>query len=311
MKKIVVKNNEEGKRVDKFVQSYLVNAKSSFIYKMFRKKNILLNDKTIEGSEKIKIGDTISIFFSDETIEKFTKKTCDRISDLKNINTKPMIVFENDDIMIVDKPIGVLSQKSKDDDTSMNEICLKYLFDKGEIDEESLKTFRPSVINRLDKNTYGLLIFAKNYKASKEYTEKMKNKDSIKKYYLAIVNGIVKDDKKELNAYLMKDEKINKVYISETEKEGYYNIKTEYEVVERGKDLTLLRIKLITGKSHQIRAQFAYLGHPLLGDKKYMSESLYKMNLSKYNAKTQALLCYKLVIDGISYDTKYSLNLPK
>lgn len=307
MKNVIIKKSEEGKRLDKYMISYLSSATSSFIYKMLRKKNILLNNKKASGKEIIKYGDVISIFFSDETFDKFTKKKKDIYDDIDKISKKDLdklnIIYEDENMMIIDKPAGILSQKSKKSDISINELCIKHMILNNEIDEESIKSFKPSVVNRIDRDTLGLIIFAKNYKSAKYLSDDIRNR-KVDKYYLAIVNGVIKDDKKSLKAYIKKDEKINKVNISNVKKEGYDIIETEYEVLKRGKDITFLKIKLLTGKTHQIRAQFAYLGYPILGDSKYMSKVLYDMNVRKYKIKTQALLSYELVIGGISYKSK-------
>lgn len=319
MTELYIKENEEGKKLSKYLKGYLVEVSDGFIYKMLRKKNILLNDKKATGFETIKSGDKISIFFKDETIEKLTKGSSDKYEDLIKVDASDIdIIYEDDDMMIIDKPIGVLSQKTKSEDVSINEIALKHMIDNGELDSEKYKTYKPSIVNRIDMNTMGLIIFAKNYKASVDLSSKIKNRE-IEKYYIALVNGIVKNDKEKIIAYLSKDENVNKVNVigeeyynklcdnNDNTNVGYEKIETEYEVIERRKDTTLLKIKLITGRSHQIRAHLSYIGHPIVGDKKYMVSDMYKMNVERYKKTTQCLVSKTLVINGKTYQSRYEL----
>ncbi|MBR6382510.1 MAG: RluA family pseudouridine synthase, partial [Lachnospiraceae bacterium] len=206
---------------------------------------------------------------------------------IKNVE----IVFEHEDFMIVNKPEGVLTQRDKSSVPSLNEWCIGYLLSKKFINEKSLKEFKPSVLNRLDRNTKGLVIFGKTLTGSQRLSELLKKRD-LKKYYFAKteggcdLNGLYK-------AYLSKDEKTNKVTIYDDIKNIPANIKyspisTKINVLKSEKDYSLLEIELITGKSHQIRAHLAHLGYPLLGDKKYNGKS---DSAFKY----QELIAYKLV----------------
>ena len=303
MKEIEIKNNEAGQRFDKYLQKLFPNATKGFIYKMLRKKNITLNNTKSQGSEITRVGDVVKVFLSDETFNKFSKNDkFDSKSKYSSINLD--IIFEDEDIIIINKPAGMLSQKSRPDDMSANEYLIGYMLEKGEITEDELKTFHPSVVNRLDRNTSGLLIFGKTLKGLQEYSSYLKER-SCDKYYFAIVSGEV-SEKQHIKGFLVKDEKKNKVRISRepTNAEGESAIETEYEPLDMMGGCTLLEIHLITGKSHQIRAHLASVGHPLLGDVKYGGEKNIKIvsagrGKTSYNIRRQMLHAQTLILpDG-------------
>lgn len=267
MKELTVGYNEEGKRLDKLLGSVLRNCSKSFVYKMLRKKNIKLNDSRADGSEKLQIGDRIQIYFSDETYDKFTG-TGDEFS-LPDVPSDFRVIFQNRDYMIFHKWAGILSQKAKADDVSINEIMISYLIKNRIITKESLETFHPGVLNRLDRNTSGMLIGGITLSGSREISELIKNR-KIRKYYLAVVLGEVKGNGR-ITGYISKDHENNMVTVTHTKtrenKEA--DIITDYETICSGKRASLLRADLITGRTHQIRASFAGTGHPVLGDRKY------------------------------------------
>ena len=294
MKEFIINKTNENQRLDKYLKRILPASSNSFLYKMLRKKNIELNGKRAKGDEILKSGDSIKIFFSDDTYSKMSESAKEDISifldaykSIKNVE----IVFEHEDFMIVNKPEGVLTQKDKSSIPSLNEWCIGYLLSKNFIDENSLKEFKPSVLNRLDRNTKGLVIFGKTLTGSQRLSELIKKRD-LKKYYFAKteggcnLNGLYK-------AYLSKDEKSNKVTIYDDIKNipkdiKYSPIYTKINVLKSEKDFSLLEIELITGKSHQIRAHLLHLGFPLLGDKKYGGKADKSNNY-------QDLIAYKLV----------------
>ncbi|MBR4413350.1 MAG: RluA family pseudouridine synthase [Lachnospiraceae bacterium] len=305
MKEFIINKTNENQRLDKYLKRILPASSNSFLYKMLRKKNIELNGKRAKGDEILKSGDSIKIFFSDDTFSKMSDSVkenlnvfLDAYKNIKNVE----IVFEQEDFMIVNKPEGVLTQKDKSSIPSLNEWCIGYLLSKNFIDEKSLKEFRPSVLNRLDRNTKGLVIFGKTLTGSQRLSELIKKRD-IKKYYFAKteggcdLNGLYK-------AYLSKDEKTNKVTIYDDIKNIPKNIKyspisTKINVLKSEKDYSLLEIELITGKSHQIRAHLAHLGYPLLGDKKYNGKT-------DSNLKYQELIAYKLVFPKFEYNDSWN-----
>lgn len=293
MKEFLIDKNEENKRLDKFLKTVLPKANDSFIYKMLRKKNIKLNDKKAEGNEKLLTGDVVKIYFSDETFSMFASDTVEKVSEyekayktLKNIN----VVYEDNDLIIVNKPINVLSQKAKDDDISINEWLIGYLISNKCISIEGLNTYHPSILNRLDKNTTGLLIGAKTYKASRIVSTLIKEK-KIRKFYKTTVKGILKEEML-LEGYLSKDPKTNKVKIFHKEPKDVEcsYIKTKVTPLQILEDKTVCEVELFTGKTHQIRAHLASIGHPILGDPKYGDQAFNK----KCNRYIQDLTAYRL-----------------
>ena len=271
MKEFQIKPNEANQRFDKYLHKLLPQAPNSFLYKMLRKKNIVLNEKKATGKEQISAGDMVKLFLSDETFEKF------HVSDRPTVSVPPRaagrvnldIVYEDADILIINKPCGMLSQKANASDISANDLVLQYLLDTGCVTAEDLQTFRPSICNRLDRNTSGLLIAGKTLAGLQDISEQIRER-RIDKYYHCIVNGVLRaKTPQQLCGYLYKDHKDNRVQVSRKPlKDGQY-IETEYKTVRLYGACTLLEVRLITGRSHQIRAHLAAIGHPVIGDSKY------------------------------------------
>ncbi len=293
MQELTIGKNEAGQRLDKYLFKYLKEAPASFIYKMLRKKNIVLNGKKCTGSEQLSNGDTLKLFMADETIEKFAGKQMDTKTDYpyKQLD----VIYEDEDMIFVNKPSGMLSQKAEPKDVSINEYIIGYLLKSGAIDKAQLSTFKPSVCNRLDRNTSGLILAGKSLAGSQYLSEIIKDR-SLKKFYLAVVKGRVNADC-SVEGYLIKNEKTNKVTVSKTakgaDKELY--IRTDYKVLKAADKYSVLLVHLITGRSHQIRAHLSSIGHPLLGDFKYGDRNINK----EYGLKDQLLHAYKVVLpDG-------------
>ncbi len=298
MKEIIIDGTNENQRLDKYLKRILSQATSSFIYKMLRKKNIVLNGKKADGSEKIKAGDSVKIFFSDETYMAMTggaAKT-NNLAKFKEISSNIDIIHENDDLIIINKPTGLLSQKAVECDVSVNEMAISYMVKTGQLTEESYNIFHPSVVNRLDRNTSGIILFAKNLKASQYYSKALKER-SCKKLYHAIVLGNIAGAC-QIDGYLYKDEATNKVEILDSPEPSAKEIHTSYRPLKHYNDFTLIEIHLITGRTHQIRAHLASIGHPILGDFKYGNASVNK----KYKVKNQLLHAYSIEFeDGSVY----------
>lgn len=322
MKEFKIGNNEEGQRLDKLLNKILNEATKGFIYKMLRKKNITLNNKKASGNEILKSDDVVKIFLSDETFDKFSKvnvdsnivgiskanKGIDKINktNKSNINNKESnnnynnkssnydlkkyIIAETKDYMIINKPAGMLSQKAEKDDISLVELIIDYMLKSGEISTEQLRTFKPSICNRLDRNTSGLLIAGKSLIGLQKMTEYIKNRD-IDKYYLAFVKGKV-DKGGKIEGYLVKDSKTNKVKVVAESSFDYIN--TEYEVLASNNEYSLLKVKLITGKTHQIRAHLASINHPIIGDYKYGDRKINDEFKKKYGLEYQMLHSYEV-----------------
>jgi 23S rRNA pseudouridine955/2504/2580 synthase len=306
MELIKITNNEAGQRFDKYLKKLLKEAPDSFIYKMLRKKNIVLNGKKSDGREILSIGDEVKLFLADETFEKFSGKASNNSDNELLQYTKAYkklsvlhIIYEDDNILIVNKPSGVLSQKAKPEDISVNEWLIGYMLTNNIITKDTLATFKPSICNRLDRNTSGMVACGKTLAGSQYLSSIIKDK-SLEKYYYCLVAGEVDIDK-SISGYLYKDEAKNKVTIYQNENDIPASIKdkaefidTAFKTVKVVNLMTLLEVQLFTGKTHQIRAHLSSIGHPIIGDTKYGNEKINK-EYSKQGVKYQLLHAHKLV----------------
>lgn len=287
MKEIIIGAQEEGQRLDKFLGKYLEKAGKSFLYKMMRKKNITINDKKAEGNEKLIQGDKIKLWLSDDTIEKFSKKI-DISYQIDGAETTALdILYEDENVLIINKPAGMLSQKAKPEDVSLVEYIISYLIKNNKLDKEQLKGFRPGICNRLDRNTSGIIVAGKTLQGLQEMGGLLKER-KLSKYYFCIVKGAIKENKK-IEGYLYKNHNHNKVTIHTEPIEGAEYIKTQYEPLKSNENYTLLKVKLITGRSHQIRAHLQSIGHPIIGDGKYGDVLVNKYFRKEYKLKHQLL----------------------
>lgn len=289
MKKISVNKNDAGNRLDKFINKCFPNIPYSLLYKYIRKKRIKVNGKKEEISYRLKENDILELYINDELLEKSNKS-----SDFKAASEDIEILYEDDNIMIINKKAGLIVHP--DDDIKVD--CLvnrikSYLFKKGEFNPENENSFAPALVNRIDRNTSGIVIAAKNAESLRILNLKMKERELHKKY-ICILCGTLKKDSEILKAFLDKNSSENKVYISNKMKnKNYKTILTKYSVIDKSKKFTLAEIELLTGRTHQIRAHMAYLGYPLLGDGKYGVNKINRQMGYKY----QALCAYKLKFD--------------
>ena len=295
MKLITVHKQEEGQRLVKLLGAYLKEAPNSFFYKMLRKKNITLNGKKADGTEKLKCGDEIRLFLSDETYEKFAGKVQPKE---KFPMAKLNIVYEDSNVIFINKPAGMLSQKSVPSDVSLNEYLLGYLEKSGQWKQEESKAFRPSVCNRLDRNTSGMVICGKSMAGLQQMAALLKDR-SLHKYYLCLVKGVMTESQ-HLEGYLLKDENSNQVKIFQKETEGAAHIITEYEPLYTDGEVTLLKVTLVTGKSHQIRAHLSSTGHPIIGDPKYGDRKVNAFFRETHGIKNQMLHAWKLTFPELA-----------
>lgn len=307
---INISSNEAGQRFDKYLKKLLKNAPDSFIYKMLRKKNIVLNGKKADGKEKLCQNDEVKLFLADDTFRRFSqsplatstdadcyKQACRKLHDLE-------IIYEDKHILVVNKPAGVLSQKAKPDDISVNEWLIGYLLSNKSITPDTLSTFKPSVCNRLDRNTSGMVICGKTL-AGSQYLSKIIKDKSLQKYYYCLVSGAVAIDER-ITGYLHKDTSQNRVTIYRNDKDmpdskanDVELIDTYFRSIRTINNITLLEVQLFTGKTHQIRAHLSSIGHPIIGDTKYGEPTINHM-YSKMGVRHQLLHAHKLVFPEIA-----------
>jgi len=294
MQKRIINQNESGQRLDKYLAKYLNKATKSFIYKMLRKKNITLNDKKADGAERINAGDEITLWLSDETIDKFSQ------AEVKVYHYNFEILYEDAHVLLINKAGGVLSQKASNKDISLNEEVLSYLIDSNQLSLKDLEAFRPGVVNRLDRNTSGIIAAGKTLAGLQELSKIFRER-SVRKYYRCLVKGRISKGEK-VCGFLIKDTSSNRVSIHKTAKDSGDYIETWYDPVASNGKYTLLNIRLSTGKSHQIRAHLASIGLPIVGDHKYGDALTNHYFLGKYQLKHQLLHSYRIEfpeLDGV------------
>lgn len=333
MVEIIIKDSESGQRLNKYLLKYLNQATSSFVYKMLRKKNIVLNDKKAQGDELLACGDNIKLYLADDTIAKFRtgsivkdkainkiagdekaannsaiKKRCADKSGatgatngehrfVKDLTRNLRILYEDKEIMAVHKDAGILSQKADKNDYSINEAIVDFIRVSDKY--EKVDTFTPSVCNRLDRNTSGIVLAGITLKGSQFLSKALKDR-TVDKYYYTVVKGVFKS-RLTCQAYLAKnkDKNLSRVYSVEEymklskdknfDDKAYQMIKTEFIPISSNNNNTLLKIKLITGKSHQIRAHLKYMGYPVAGDIKYGDKKYNNYLKDKYGLKYHLL----------------------
>lgn len=287
MRQIKITSNEAGQRLDRFLKKYLNKSNTSFICKMIRKKNIKLNDSKTSPEEFLKEDDIVTLYLSDETIEKFREE--DKPVKVYKKSYDFEVVYEDENILVVNKPTGLSSQPDSLGDDNLVAQIQSYL----NISESV--TFKPAICNRLDKNTSGLVIASKNYDTLKQVNRAIRDRD-IKKYYEAKVHGVINSDLR-LENYIVKDYDNNKMKVVDSKLDNSKKITTYIQPVSYEDNCTWLNIELVTGRTHQIRAHLSSIGHPIVGDRKY-GTSLDKQ-------KTQILHAYKIVFDGLTGNLEY------
>ncbi len=306
MQEIIIEQNQAGQRLDKFLHKYLPLAGTGFLYKMLRKKNITLNGKKAEGKELLQLHDKVQCFLSEETFAKFSGRALQAadgsagsasgvdISEyIKAFDSLPIrkghIIYEDEHVLVINKPVGILTQKAKDSDSSLNEWLIGYLLQTGKISASELILFKPSVCNRLDRNTSGMVLCGVSLQGSQQLSRLIRDRE-VKKYYRTIVKGVLKEEA-VLEGSLRKNQTTNTVTVSIDGSE----IKTAYEPVQTLQHgLTYLEVELITGKTHQIRAHLASIGHPLIGDTKYGNRTVNQRVEKTYGLRNQLLHAYRM-----------------
>lgn len=281
MQEFIIGENEAGQRLDKYLQKRLKYAPVSFFHKMLRKKNIVLNDRKVDGSVKTAVGDSVKLYLSDETILKFqtgagaeaetdTEKPAKASYEKKQEQTFVVpVIYQDKHVLALNKPAGMLSQRAQASDYSVVEFVQDYVKQGGLLSSQELETFAPGICNRLDRNTSGLMLAGISLPGLQQLNEAIRL-HQIKKYYLCVVEGVIETEL-HLRGILEKDHNRNQVSIktSGASHEAGAEIRTDVLPLKNNGKQTLLCVWLITGKTHQIRGHLASIGHPLVGDHKY------------------------------------------
>ena len=296
MKEILVSKSDAGTRLDRFILKQLDRSSQGFIYKMLRKKNIVLNDKKASGNERLEENDRVKFWLSDDTFETLSTDKSEKIKAIQetgrskqNFDFKANIIYEDEELILVNKPENVLVQKSDRKDISLNDMLLSYLAEEKKIDKESLKSYTPSICNRLDRNTTGIVIAAKTLAAAR-ILNMIINDRSIKKEYLCIVSGKAKEEA---------------IIVDKDEFKAAKPIKTAYKRLYTDGTYSLLSVELITGRTHQIRAHLASVGLPIIGDVKYGDKDANASVKKKYGIKNQLLQAYRITFPKLEGDFSY------
>lgn len=289
MKEFIINKNDAGQRLDKYLTKSFPLLPQSLMYKYIRSKRIKVNGKRSEISYRLQLDDTVSLYINDEFFAPAQPKY-DFLGAGKSIKT----VYEDENILLIDKPAGLLSHPDESEyvDTAITRVK-RYLYEKGEYNPDDETSFAPALVNRIDRNTSGIIIAAKNAESLRILNEKLKNRE-LHKLYLCVVIGKPKSESGIMTGYLEKNEKQNRVYVSTNSTDSSKSISTKYKVLGTKKGLSLIEVELLTGRTHQIRAHFASAGTPLLGDGKYGTN---EQNKRYGGYKKQFLYSYKLIFD--------------
>ena len=292
----IIKKEESGQSLEKYVKKTLSLAPLSFIYKLFRKKDVKVNGHWQDTKYVIKEGEEVTIYITDSQLEEFKRKVEIR----NNEDISSWIIYEDNNLMLINKPRGLLVQKNEESATALDEMVISYLSSKGEYDPNKDLGYKPAPAHRLDRNTAGIVVFGKNIETLRYLSDALNDKSVIQKKYLTLVKGEIDSDG-EVNAPLYKNAKTQRVSVS---KEGKPSL-TKYKVVRKLHGYTLLEVELLTGRTHQIRVHMAHINHPVLGDSKYGDYELNKMIEKKYGFKNQFLIAYQLVFNSLDNPIKY------
>ncbi len=285
LKTVVIQKNDSGQRLDKFLTKAYPNLPQSVLYKCIRTKDVKLNGRRCQSSDRLQEGDVLSLYWQEEFFQKE-----EREYDFLKAPAALSVLYEDDNILLLDKKPGLIVHP--DENYHFDSLIARvqhYLYDKGEYRPQEENAFAPALVNRIDRNTGGIVMAAKNAEALRIMNQKVKDRE-LDKFYLCVICGKLQNKEGVLSGYLEKNETQNRVYISRKPSPGAKTIRTKYRVLEERRDHSLLEVELLTGRTHQIRAHFASIGHPLAGDGKYGTNALNKQTDFPY----QALYSYRL-----------------
>lgn len=285
MRTLEIKKNDAGQRLDKFLQKRFKTLPKSLMYKYIRKKCIKINGKKCDIQTMLNEGDVLTFYIKDEFFKKSEEKSYEFLKAPKKFD----IVYEDENIILIDKKPGVIvhPDKSYHFDSLVSRVQ-HYLYDKGEYNPDEEKAFSPALVNRIDRNTGGIVIAAKNAESLRILNKKMKTRE-LEKFYLCLLHGKPDKSSDTLHGYITKNESKNKVTVFKKKVENSKEVRTKYNILDFDGKYSLAEIELLTGRTHQIRAHMASIGHPLVGDTKYG-----KNKKAPDNIKYQALYSYKL-----------------
>lgn len=293
---LIVKKEESGQTLEKYVKKVLSHAPMSFIYKLFRKKDVKVNGHWQDKKYIVSDGEEIKIFVADEQLEEFKSQ-----KDIKaSLDISNWVMYEDENILLINKPRGVLVQKDNSNSDALDEMVLAYLENKCEYDSASISAYKPAPAHRLDRNTAGIVVFGKNIATLRSLADSLNDKKQISKRYLTLVKGEINEDG-EISVPLEKNAKSGRVYASENGKDAL----TRYKVVKKYNGYTLLEVELLTGRTHQIRIHMAYINHPVIGDAKYGDYALNKEIEDRFGFKNQFLVAYQLYFHSLDNNLKY------
>ena len=293
MQEFVINSSENGLTLEKYVFKVLPAAPLSFVYKLFRKKDVKVNGHHEDKKFRLTTNDAVAIYINDEQIKEFQKE-----KELNpNLKIKDWIIYEDENVLFVNKPRGLLVQKASPQDESLDQLVVEYLMATNQYNPDKEKGFVPGPAHRLDRNTSGIIAFGKNHDTLTMLFGLFKSHDLINKHYLALVVGSVEKDKDTITAPLKKDEKNNKVIVAKDGKTA----QTVYKVLKRFNDYTLLDVTLLTGRTHQIRVHMSYINHPIVGDAKYGNFAVNKEFKEQYRFNSQFLHAYKIGFGNLDY----------
>ena len=289
MRELVVKKNDANQRLDKFLLKKFKTMPKKMAYMYIRKKCVKVNGKKATPEVMLKEKDLLTFYIKDEFFDNIQEENYEFLKAPKNLK----IIYEDENIILLDKKPGVIVHQDK----SYHFDCLllrlqHYVYDNGEYNPKEENCFAPALVNRIDRNTGGIVIGAKNAESLRILNQKMKDRE-LHKFYLCLLINKPKKDNAILSDYLIKNEKTNKVTVLRNEKQGAKKILTKYSVLETNNNLTLCEVELLTGRTHQIRAHMSSIGCPILGDNKYGNKKLNQ----KYSLSKQCLYSYKLAFD--------------